>query len=99
MTLSRNKAKPGECALSCWEAPSAAAGLQALTAGLCFSASCSTAGRDPGQAGPAVGRGESQDGRFWSSETNPHGVGLVCSPLGFSSIEAGKAVMLDSPCS
>lgn len=34
VTLSRNKAKPGECVLSCWEALSTAAGLQASPAAL-----------------------------------------------------------------
>lgn len=58
VTLSRNKAKPGECVLSCWEAPSAADGLQAspeaLSAPLLHTAL-------PAQS---MGTG-------WSSETDP----------------------------
>lgn len=43
VTLSRNKAKPGERVLSCWEAPSATAGLQASPVALlllCFTQRC-----------------------------------------------------------
>lgn len=58
MTLSRNKAKPGECVLSCWEAPSAAVRVQATPWGLfCSSASHSSAGLESGRAAPGRTKG------------------------------------------
>lgn len=83
MTLSRNKAKPGECVLSCWEAPSAAVRVQGTPWGLFhFSASHSSAGLESGQAAPAVAKDTAEVVDAGAVRV-PHGVGLVYSPLVF----------------